>query len=83
MLRTFIALSALVAAPSIALAQFDTSGLGTNPNAKSQGSCVGVFSSQVTHNGTVVREQAQSEQGRAFFVEQARDADCQRADRPN
>ena len=47
---------------------------GTN----AQGSCVGVFSSQVTHNGVAVREQARSGE-RSENVQAARDANCQRA----
>jgi len=36
--------------------------LAPNPNAKSQGSCFGVDSSQVKHYGPTVSEQAQSGQ---------------------
>lgn len=52
------------------------SGTTANPNAKSQGSCVGVYSSQVRHNGQVVRQQAKSGM-RAQEVQAARQADCQ------
>ncbi len=46
-----------------------------NPNAKAQGSCVGVFSSQLRRNGPAVREQAKSGT-RAEMVQAAREADC-------
>lgn len=46
-----------------------------NPNAKSQGNCVGVFSSRVTHNGVAVSEQAQAGD-RSELVHQAQQADC-------
>lgn len=78
-----IAGAMLISGAAFADDPIDTSGLGANPNAKSQGSCVGVFSSQVTHNGTVVRQQAQSDKGRAAYVEEAHNADCGNTKMPN
>jgi hypothetical protein len=49
--------------------------LAPNPNAKSQGNCVGVFSSQVKHNGPVVSEQAQAGD-RSTLVHEAQQASC-------
>lgn len=46
-----------------------------NPNAKSQGNCVGVFSSRVTHNGGAVSQEAQAGT-RSTDVHAAQDASC-------
>lgn len=49
--------------------------LAPNPNAKSQGNCVGVYSSQVKHNGPTVSQQAQAGD-RSELVHAAQQADC-------
>lgn len=53
------------------------SGLGVNnyQQAYHSGNCVAVYSAQVTHNGQVVRDQAQSGQ-RSALVDQAQDQSC-------
>jgi hypothetical protein len=68
----FLAAASAFALSSAALADQP---LAPNPNAKSQGNCVGVFSSQVKHNGPVVSEQAQAGD-RSTLVHEAQQADC-------
>ena len=74
-LSTAAVLTLGAAAP--ALADGPTSGLGTNDHqqASHSGNCVAVYSAQVTHNGQVVRDQAQSGQ-RSDLVHQAQDQTC-------
>lgn len=74
---SFVAGAALLTSTAgVALADAP-GGLEPNTHTQSNGSCVGVFSSQVTHNGVVVREQAQSGM-RSELVAQAQAANCQR-----
>jgi hypothetical protein len=49
--------AAVFALPAIAGAASADSTLARNDNAKSNGNCIGVFSSQVTGNGTTVASQ--------------------------
>ncbi|HEX3541875.1 MAG TPA: hypothetical protein VHT75_15685 [Acidimicrobiales bacterium] len=50
--------------------------LQANPNANSQGSCVGVFSSRVKQNGPTVKDQTQAPGGREGAVDAAQAASC-------
>ncbi|HEX3426341.1 MAG TPA: hypothetical protein VHT30_09430 [Acidimicrobiales bacterium] len=68
---------AIVSTLGMGAAMADTpTTLSANPNANSQGSCVGVFSSRVKQNGPTVADQTQAPGGREGAVDAAQAASC-------